>query len=197
MHRFYLPPAESQSDVLQLSARDAHHARHVLRVRDGERLVVLDGSGHEILCEVIRTDRLSVILKALQKTPIPALPWQVTLFQAVPKGKTMDTIVQKATELGVHRIVPILSERTVPHVADSAGSEKAAKWRTTAIEAIKQCGSAWLPSVEAPASPQSFFATGERFELALIASLQSDARHPREHFDAFIAEKKRPPKSVA
>ena len=64
------------------------------------------------------------------------------------------------------------------------------------MEALKQCGSAWLPRVEAPLTPQAFVARGEKFDLALIASLQSDARHPREYFNEFRLERKRPPISV-
>ena len=73
---------------------------------------------------------------------------------------------------------------------------KVAKWEATAVEAIKQCGSAWLPRVEAPLTPQAFLARCEEFDLTLIASLQGDARHPREHFDWFRAEKKRPATAV-
>lgn len=196
MHRFYLPPSECQRDPLVLNGREAHHALSVLRIREHERVVVLNGAGDEFLCEVQQADRREVTLRVLQKNAIPALPSEVTLAQAVTKGKTMEWIVQKAAELGVHRIVPILSERTVARLeADDAGS-KVGKWEATAIEAIKQCGSAWLPRIEPPQTPQAFLARNEKFELSLIASLQGDARHPREHFNSFLAEHQRRPKSV-
>jgi 16S rRNA (uracil1498-N3)-methyltransferase len=108
----------------------------------------------------------------------------------------MDLIVQKATELGVHRIVPLLSERVVTQLDHEAGASRAEKWRGTAVEAIKQCGSAWLPDVESPMSPQAFLARGERFELLLIASLQPDAPHPRARFDAFREEQGRRPRTI-
>ena len=107
----------------------------------------------------------------------------------------MELIVQKATELGAHRIVPILSERTVPQV--TVDSAKIGKWAATAIESIKQCGSFWLPRVDAPLTTQAFLARGEKFDLSLIASLQGGARPPREHFDLFRAERNCPPKSVS
>src|ERR1041384_7697222 len=112
MHRFYSPPDQSQASTLVLSESEAHHALHVLRVRQGERVVVLDGVGHELLCEVQRTERDTVSLKVLQKQSLPPLPYRVTLVQAVIKAKAMDMVVQKAAELGVHRLVPILSERS-------------------------------------------------------------------------------------
>ena len=109
MHRFYLPPSVCQNSSLTLSEREAHHALDVLRVRRGERVVVLDGAGHEFLCEVREIERRAATLAVLQKNPIAPLPYQLTLLQAITKGKTMDLIVEKATELGAHRIVPILS----------------------------------------------------------------------------------------
>src|SRR5262245_34010554 len=114
MHRFYLPSAETQGVSLTLTGREAHHALHVVRVRRGERVVVLDGAGHEFMCEVRESDRRAVSLSVTQKNFIRPLPYQLLLAQAVTKGKTMDLIIQKATELGVNRFVPILSERTIP-----------------------------------------------------------------------------------
>lgn len=196
MHRFFLPPLECQRQPLILSATEAHHAVNVLRVRERERVVVLNGAGDELLCEVQQADRRQITLKVLQKHAIPPLPYQVTLAQAVIKGKTMDGIVQKATELGAHRIVPILSERTVARVdADDPGG-KVEKWEASAVEAIKQCGSAWLPRIEPPLTPRAFLGRNEKIDLTLIASLQDGARHPREHFQSFLAEHRRLPTSV-
>jgi len=197
VHRFYLPPAACQHSTLTLSEREAHHALDVLRVRRGERVVVLDGAGHEFLCEVNETDRRAVRLTVRQPSAIPPLTYEVTLLQALTKGRTMDWIVEKATELGVHRLVPILSERSVPHLAGEQAAGKVEKWQTTAIEAIKQCGSAWLPRIEAPVTPQALLSRGERFDLTLVASLQQDSRHPRECFRNFFTEHQRRPRSVA
>src|SRR5256885_2084393 len=139
MHRFYLPPAECQKDSITLPERESHHAVNVLRLRPRARVVVLNGAGDELHCEVRQADRRAVSLKVVRKNAISPLPGQVTLVQAVTKGKAMDLIVQKATELGAHRIVPILSERAGAEVARG----KVEKWEAIAIEAIKQCGSAW------------------------------------------------------
>jgi 16S rRNA (uracil1498-N3)-methyltransferase len=196
MHRFYLSPTQTRSPLLTLSKSDAHHALHVLRLRENERAVVLDGAGHEFLCQVQTLGRETVVLKVLQTHALPALPYRVTLAQAITRAKTMDLIVQKATELGVHRLVPIISERSVPQVEEENVAGKLAKWQATMIEAIKQCGSPWLPRIDPPQAPQKFASSGERFDLTLLASLQDDARHPREYFQSFAAERQRPPKSV-
>ena len=196
MHRFYLPPAQSQGDQLTLADGEAHHALHVVRVRRGERVVVLDGVGHELLCEVRDTDRHTVTLTVTQRNSIPPLPYRLLLAQAVTKGKTMDVIVQKATELGVHRIIPILSERSVPHVEEESAPAKVEKWEVAAIDAVKQCGSAWLPQIDFPLMVQAFLAHGNRFDLSLIATLQGDGLHPRRHFENYREERRRNPESV-
>jgi 16S rRNA (uracil1498-N3)-methyltransferase len=116
-------------------------------------------------------------------------------LQAVPKGKLMEFIVQKATELGVHRIVPILSERVVPHL--DSESNKVDKWRATAIEAIKQSGLAWLPQVEDPVTLKDYLKRNEKFDLPLVGSLHGDTRHPREIFQSFQAERGRKPQTAA
>jgi 16S rRNA (uracil1498-N3)-methyltransferase len=197
MHRFYLPPEQSRENVLTLSERETHHALHVLRIRQGERLVVLDGAGQELLCEVQRQEHDHLKLNVVQRNFVPPLPYQITLLQAIPKGKIIESIIQKATELGAFRIVPLLSDRVTTQLDDENAASKAEKWRLTAIEAIKQCGSPWLPQVEAPVTPKEYLARGEKFELPLIGSLQNDCRHPREYFKTFYQERKRLPKTVA
>jgi len=197
MHRFYLPPEQCQEPSLLLTGREAHHAQHVVRVRRGERVAVLDGAGHEFLCEVQGYDRDKVRLALIEKRFQPSPSCRITLLQAVPKGRIMEAIIQKATELGVFRIVPLLSERVVPQIEDETGVHKAEKWRLAAIEAIKQCGSAWLPEVEPPLTLNRFLAQTERFEMSLIASLQSGSRPARDYFRAFHAKLGRMPQSVS
>jgi 16S rRNA (uracil1498-N3)-methyltransferase len=169
---------------------------HVLRLRQGERVVILDGAGHEFLCEARELAHDTVKLGVMQKNFIPPLPYQITLVQAIPKGKIIESIIQKATELGAARVVPLLSERVVAHLDEGASEDKAEKWRSIAVEAIKQCGSPWLPEIETPISPKAFLARGEKFDLPLIASLQPDSKHPRELFKRFYAERGRLPQSV-
>ncbi len=196
MHRFYLPPDQCAGPRLTLTGREAHHALHVLRVRRGERVVVLDGAGAECLCEVGEPTQDGLALALIQKNCAAPLPYQLTLLQAVPKGRIMEAIIQKATELGVRRVVPILSERSVPQLDEESAEARAGRWQQAAIEAIKQCGNPWLPLVEAPVTPRSFLARQERFELALVGSLQNDRRHPRDCFREFQTEYGRGPQSV-
>lgn len=196
MHRFHLPPERCTGTTFVLTDSEAHHALHVLRVQPGERMVVLDGAGHEFLGDVARLERERVHVTVRQKNVIPPLPYQITLLQAVPKGKTFESIVQKATELGVHRIVPLLSERVVTRLDEGQAEHKVEKWQATAVEAIKQCGSAWLPRIDPPLSPKAWLALNEAFDLPLVASLQEDRRHPREWFRKYQAEHPQLPRTV-
>ena len=193
MHRFYLPPELCRNSTLELTDDEAHHALRVLRIQTGERVTVLDGAGHELICEVREATKRTITLTALHKNTSPPLPCQITLLQAAAKAKAMDYIVQKATELGAARVVPILSERTVIHLDGEHAGDKAVKWQQIAIESIKQCGSPWLTKIEAPVTLKNYLARREKFDLPLIASLQDDSRHPREFIQQFRAEHKRLP----
>lgn len=196
MHRFHIPPEQCKGSVLVLSGGEAHHALHVLRLRPHEQVTILDGAGQEILCQVEGTDRTRIQLKILERKVHPTPPWQIILCQALPKGKIIEAIIQKATELGVWRIAPVLSERVVTHLDEQTALEKQQKGQAVAIEAIKQCGSPWLPEVLRPSTPAELLANPERAELALIASLQPGSRHPREHFNGFRQKHGRAPKSI-
>src|SRR6185295_7035083 len=108
----------------------------------------------------------------------------------------IENIVQKATELGVARVIPLLSARVVSDLDERKAENKAAHWRQVAIGAIKQCGSPWLPQIDTPVTPPDFLARRELFDLTLIGSLQPGSRHPREWFKAFRAEHRRAPASL-
>ena len=209
MHRFYLPPERCAGETLRLDGREAHHALHVLRLKHGELVAVLDGIGKEFMCTVQDAGRSAVTLSVSLKNFIPAPPCSVTLLVGVPKGKIIESIIQKAVELGARRIVPILSERVVTQLDDEDAENKREKWQNVAIEAIKQCGAAWLPKVEAPATiaevgsesvrrsaPSAFSLQPSTFELSLVGSLQKERRHPREVFREFELKHGRLPQSV-
>src|ERR1041385_2037246 len=174
MPRFYLPPDQCADPALFLTGREAHHAIHVLRLRRGDPVTVLNGAGVEFRCEVQQYDRDKVKLAVAAKTSAHPLPSQITLLQALPKGKIIESIIQKATELGAARIVPLLSERVVAAQLNATDlRRKTDKWRLVAIEAIKQCGAVWLPQIDPPVTTKQFLARGEILDLSLIASLQS------------------------
>jgi len=196
MHRFYLPPEHGHDSALVLTGSEAHHALRVLRIRQGESVTVLDGQGNVRVCEVMELARDTVRLKTVRQDFVEPLPYRIALVQAIPKGKMFDAIVQKATELGASRIVPLLAERVVTQLDEAKSEGKTGHWRTVAIESIKQCGSPWLPQIDAPVFLSDFLAQAEAFDLSLTASLRPDSRHPREWFKEFLEKHDRRPKSI-
>lgn len=196
MHRFYVTPEESVGPVLTLGGHEAHHGLHVLRLRRGECVTVLNGAGLQLLCEVQDGSRGYLDLRVLERRQAAPPACQVTLLQALPKGKTIETIIQKATELGVATIVPLLTDRVVAHLPGEAGAAKVAKWQAVAVEAIKQCGCPWLPKIEEPVAPCEFIRRSQNVELPLVAALRGEARHPREYFRAFETTHQRLPASI-
>jgi 16S rRNA (uracil1498-N3)-methyltransferase len=193
MHRFYIPPEAWNLDALTLDDAETHHAIDVLRMNPGDKAVVFNGRGVEATVEIAAVTRKSVTLRKLLHAKSAPIGCAITLAQAVPKGKAMDLIVQKAVELGAAAIVPLLSERTVIQVEEDNAARKQQKWQAVAIEAAKQCGQNWLPKVDLPLSPKEFFSHPVRYELMLIASLQPDAMHLKKLLAEYTDKK---PKSV-
>lgn len=155
MHRFHLAPNDWPSAAL--TGSEAHHARGVLRLQPGDRVVLFDGRGREGTAEITALDSAAVRLHILQEADTPPLGARITLAQAIPKGKNMDLIVQKSVEIGAAEIFPLLSARTVVHLDPESAAQKRAKWQTVALEAAKQCGQNWLPRIHSPRSPDDFF----------------------------------------
>src|SRR5215210_1579755 len=104
MHRFYSPPNEWNPDAPVLTGSEAHHCRNVLRLQPGEKVVLFEGRGREMTAEIMSLRGGEVALRKLHESRSPPLRCQITLGQAIPKGKNMDLIVQKAVEIGASRI---------------------------------------------------------------------------------------------
>jgi 16S rRNA (uracil1498-N3)-methyltransferase len=196
MHRFFLPPAECQARPLRLSGREAHHALHVLRLQAGDAVTILNGAGHVFHCVVQAAGKESLALDVREQEFVAAPPCPLTLHVAVPKGKIIEDIIQKAVELGVQRIVPLLTERVVTQLDAAGAAAKREKWHQVAIEAIKQCGAAWLPAVELPQSIASWLTRADQPELPFVGSLQTERRHPREWLREFESRHGRKPASA-
>ena len=193
MHRFYLPPENWNPDSLVLSGAEAHHARDVLRLKPDDKLVVFNGRGREITATIASSgDHLR--LHKLHETETPPLRCRIALGQAIPKGKNMELIVQKAVEIGAAEIFPLISERTIVDLDPAAAEQKRAKWQTIAIEAAKQCGQNWLANVHAPQKLRDFFdaSTGvgrtPQFDLRLIGSLQPGTMHLKKILSDYSTE---------
>lgn len=186
MHRFYIPPEKWNNNAPALIGAEARHAGKVLRLKKGARIAAFDGRGREVTAEVLSVTSDEIRLRKLHEGRTPPLRCRITLAQAIPKGKKMDLIVQKAVEIGASEIIPLLSDRTVVNVREEQSQHKQQKWQQIVIEAAKQSGQNWLPMVHTPQSVRDFFAASGSFDLKLIGSLQPDAMHLKAvlaHFD--------------
>ncbi|MCA1826133.1 MAG: 16S rRNA (uracil(1498)-N(3))-methyltransferase [Myxococcales bacterium] len=154
MHRLFIPPQQLASPRVKLTAEQARYLGTVLRLRPGEEIEVFDGEGARFRAWLEDSPELDAAVLRLDE-PLsegPARAVDVTLVQALAKGEKMDLVVQKATELGAMRIVPLASERAVVKVDSERGSAKAERWRKVAQEAARQSGRADVPKIDEPAS---------------------------------------------
>jgi 16S rRNA (uracil1498-N3)-methyltransferase len=196
VHRFYIPADKWNSAALVLRGPEAHHARDVLRLKRGDKAVLFNGRGREISAEIVDLARGEIRWRKLTESEAPPLSCHIALGQAMPKGKNMELIVQKAVELGAAEIIPLISARTIVDLDEKQARAKQAKWQTIAIEAAKQCGQNWLPQVHAPRTIKDFFAAAPSFDLRLIGSLQPGALRLKKVLADFSSEHDRHPQRV-
>lgn len=155
MPRFFIPPpalpssADAPSRAV-IDGPDARHIRGALRMRTGDNLTLCDGAGSDYYCEITGFGDETVELKILYRAPTACEPTlAVTLYQGLPKGDKLEWIIQKAVELGVTRIVPVETARSVARLTGKE-EKKRVRWQRIADEAAGQCGRGILPPVNMP-----------------------------------------------
>ena len=189
MHRCYLPRAPFASGLLEVEGDEARHALRVMRLRVGDVCEVFDGAGTAALAELVATAGNShMSLKVKEMLPPMPLVAGITLALAIPKGSNMDLIVQKAVELGVSRIIPLVTERTIVRIKPAEAADKADKWRRTVLEACKQCGVNTLPVVEEPQSYKQFLQRQDVPALRVQCAIVPHARPLRAVLEAGRAD---------
>lgn len=187
--RVHCRPLDPLAANFVLSQEESHHLVVVNRAQLGASVVAFDGQGNEWHTELLRPDKRAATLHVRARRTAPPLPFDISLAQALPKGTLMDSIVQKATELGVRHVFPLFSERCQVQLDGDRRDRKSGRWRTAALEAAKQCGNPWVPEIAPVESLLEFVARKSSFDLALVASLQPVARplksvlaeHERHH----------------
>ena len=185
MHRCYLPNAPFDSGILDIEGDEARHALRVMRLRAGDVCEVFDGAGNAAIAEIISCSGNTGMSLRVQEIlpPMPAVA-DIALALAIPKGSNMDLIVQKAVEMGVSRIIPLVTERTIVRIKASEAADKADKWRRTVLEACKQCGVNKLPVVEEPQSYKNFIQRTDLPTLKVQCAIVPHARPLREVLEA-------------
>jgi 16S rRNA (uracil1498-N3)-methyltransferase len=155
MARLFVPPERLGDERVTLEGEPHRYLARVLRLHGGDAVTVFDGAGNEIEASIESITAASTVLRlGLRRAGVvPGRP--VLLLQAVPKADRMDLLVQKTTELGVARICPVVTERSVVQAGRGSagrGDNRLRRWRLIAQEAARQCGRADLPIIDEPRS---------------------------------------------
>lgn len=194
--RAYCSPPEATPAEIRLSPGESHHLVVVNRCSRGDPVVAFDGRGREWMTECGEPNKSATVLRVKAARPAATRSFSITLAQALPKGSTMDDIVRQATEIGAARVVPLLSERTQVQLEGDRADKKVEKWRTTAIEAAKQCGNPWLPEINPLQTFAFFIARAGDYDLRLVASLHAGATPLKQALAAYAARHGRAPRSA-
>lgn len=169
MPRFHVPHPQIEKGVLKVEGREVRHIRRVLRLKAGDGIVVFDGSGKEYEGTIVEQGLSSILIKIQHiSSPDRESPSEIILAQSLLKGEKMDYLVQKATELGVRKIIPFFSSRSVPLLDKSNRLKRHRRWERIAIEASKQCGRGVVPKIEPLQDFFEMLQSASRDSLCLI-----------------------------
>ncbi len=151
MRHLFLPGVDLGLSQVPVAGPDFHHLVHVLRIRAGEPLLVLDDRGGAAAAEVAEIGKRELLLRILSPAPAPAEPRvRVTVAQAPGKGDRFEQVLQHATEVGAAGFLPLLTERTVVRFEPRDLPSKLERWRQVLKGAAEQSGRGRIPTVEAP-----------------------------------------------
>jgi 16S rRNA (uracil1498-N3)-methyltransferase len=148
LNRFYCEVLKGQA--AELTGGEAHHLSNVCRLKTGDKVELFDGAGTLATASIEKATSKSVLLKIvdLKKIEKPNKP-EVIIAVSPPKGERFDWLMEKCTELGVDRIIPVIFERTIKQPKNPKAAQR---WRNIAIAAAKQCRRIFLPQIDAPAT---------------------------------------------
>lgn len=174
--RCFVTPDSWQNDTITLSRDDSHHLTDVLRQEIGASVVVCDGQGGEASAVITARNAGIVTVWIVERKRQAGAGVAITLIQAVPKSQKMDLIIQKATELGVCAIRPVMTDRGVVRLEDERADHRTIRWQRIAFEAAKQCRTSWIPKVYPVAPLGSLLERDLALEVLLIGSLEPESR---------------------
>ena len=148
MARIYHPHELEAGNLCAVTGENRQYLLSVLRMRQGDRVLLFDGKGHEYEAVIRTQDKAGLTVEVLTKENINVGSCKITLAQSLPKGWKMDFIVEKASELGATTIIPFLSSRSVPRLTPEQGRHKQARWQKVALEAARKSHAGGIPEVE-------------------------------------------------
>lgn len=186
MSRFFVPKEAVRGKIILITGKEAHHILDVMRLKPLDKIVAFDGSGREY-AGFIKDAKPGALSVEIVETRTPSGPQRskITLIQALPKKEKMDYIVEKSTELGVHSIIPVITERTIPKWDASKKTAQAQRWSNIAKEASKQCGRVDVPAIDRVMTfPESIKSSAD-YDLRLMAALTGETIRLKEALSGF------------
>lgn len=182
MSRFFVKESDIHSEYIDIKGDDVGHIRKVLRLRCGDQITVCDGKGNDfsVIIEQIENDKVQTRIINSNKSETEP-PIEVTLFQGLPKSDKMDWIIQKCVELGIHKIIPMQTERTIVKIDSKKDAEnKVGRWQKISSEAAKQCNRGVIPSVEYPVNFEQAINMAGEFDLSIMPYEKENSKSLRE-----------------
>jgi len=174
--RFYCPANLAQGAIVNLSDEAAHHASRVLRMKEGDEVLLFNGDGRYYGGEIIRLTKSEVVIKIDSAQLVEReSPLNITLVQAISSGDRMDYTLQKAVELGINAIQPISAERSVVKLSGDRADKRREHWQNVVVSACEQCGRAVVPEVAPILSLTDWLGKNQSYDLKLM--LAPDAEH--------------------
>lgn len=171
MHHFFTEPCQIGDETIRITGPDVNHMKNVLRMKQGEEVLVSDGAGRDYLCCVEQLDAEEVLVSIKEELKESReLPSRIWLFQGLPKSDKMELIIQKAVELGAEAIVPVATRNAVVKLDGKKEASKRARWQAIAESAAKQSKRSRIPEVLGLMSLKEAFSyvTEREFSLKLI-----------------------------
>lgn len=195
MHRFFISEENLQGESVVLKDKQAHQICNVLRMSPGEHIIVLNNQGweYEVALESVgKSEITGHVIEKREATGEPAV--QITLYQSLVKQDKFEWILQKCTEVGVRRFVPLITQRSVIRDADDIGLKKLSRWRSIIKEAAEQSGRGLIPELSRAISLEKAIGNLAGFGCCLIASRQTEGLGVRR---ALRRSDKRSPATIA
>ncbi len=170
MHRFYTEPDRISTDKATITGSDVNHIKNVLRMQPGEEIIICNGQGKDCYCIISRVSEAEITADIKQiKSSESELRTRITLFQGLPKKDKMELIIQKAVELGVYEIVPVMTKRVIVKLEDKKKEEKKLeRWQAIAEGAAKQSGRGMIPRILPVLSFREAVNKAAALELSII-----------------------------
>ena len=169
MYQFFVPPENIQGNRVVITGEDVNHIKNVLRMKEGEEIAVSNGEdGKEYRCGILELgEEILCELRFIKEDDIE-LPSKITLFQGLPKADKMELIIQKAVELGVYRIIPVDTRRTVVRLDAKKEESKVKRWNAISESAAKQSKRSLIPEVSGVMSFKDALAETKDYGLKMI-----------------------------